>query len=176
MREDGMVSIGEVGPKKLVVVGQGYVGLPLAVRAASVGFDVIGFDVNEARAKTLADGTSFIEDVSTELLRQVVASGNYHATCDESLCDGFDIALITVPTPLKDGNPDLSHIESAAEMLSRHLSAGSLVVLESTTYPGTTTEVLAPILEEGSGLTAGADFYLGYSPERIDPGNKTWTL
>ncbi len=160
----------------LVVVGQGYVGLPLAVRAALVGYRVVGFDLDQSKIKALQSGNSPIEDVLSATLQLAVDSGRYLPSDKESDCSDFDIALITVPTPLKDGNPDLSYIESAGAMLARHLKEGALVVLESTTYPGTTTEVLAPILEEGSGLRAGRDFYLGYSPERIDPGNKSWTL
>ena len=162
--------------KKLVVVGQGYVGLPLAVQAALVGYKVVGFDVDESKIKLLSSGMSPIEDVPSATLQLAVDSGQYIPTSNPGECAEFDIALITVPTPLKDGNPDLSHIESAGTMLSEYLAEGSLVVLESTTYPGTTTELLAPILESGSGLKVGRDFYLGYSPERIDPGNKSWTL
>lgn len=160
---------------KLVVVGQGYVGLPLAMRAAEVGeFDVVGFDVDKSRIDRLAAGDSFIEDVESERLSRVLASGRYEPTTDVSRCQGFDIAVITVPTPLHEGLPDLSFIESACELLGPFVSQGSCVILESTTYPGTTTEVVAPILERGSRLRAGADFALGYSPERIDPGNATW--
>ena len=161
---------------KVVIVGQGYVGLPLAMRAVDVGHDVIGFDVDESRVKRLAAGESFVEDISDERLAAAVASGRYRPDTSPAACAGFDMAVITVPTPLRDGVPDLSYIESAARMLATHLRPGATVVLESTTYPGTTEELLAPILEEGSGLAAGTDFHLGYSPERIDPGNTTWTL
>lgn len=159
---------------RLVVVGQGYVGLPLAVRACEVGFDVVGFDIDEDRAKRLAAGESLVEDITDERLAAALATGRYRPTGDPGDCAGFDTAIISVPTPLSDGNPDLSHIEAAATLLARHLTAGSCVVLESTTYPGTTEEFVAPILETGSGLRAGEDFRLGYSPERIDPGNPTW--
>ncbi len=165
-----------VGGRKAVVVGQGYVGLPLAVRAASVGYQVVGFDVSELRVKQLADGVSFTDDVPSAQLQEALDSGRYVVTSSDQMCAAFDIAVVTVPTPLKAGNPDLSFIEAAAAMLSRHLCPGALVVLESTTYPGTTTELVAPALEAGSGLAAGKDFYLGYSPERIDPGNKSFTL
>jgi len=161
---------------KVVIVGQGYVGLPLAMRAVDVGHDVIGFDVDESRVKRLAAGESFVEDISDERLAAAVASGRYRPDTSPAACAGFDMAVITVPTPLRDGVPDLSYIESAARMLATHLRPGATVVLESTTYPGTTEELLAPLLEEGSGLAAGTDFHLGYSPERIDPGNTTWTL
>jgi UDP-N-acetyl-D-glucosamine dehydrogenase len=164
------------GARKVVIVGQGYVGLPLAVRAVEVGYRVVGFDLSESRVKLLSEGTSFTDDVPSAALRAALDSGRYQVTSSEEDCEGFDVGIVTVPTPLKDGNPDLSYIEEAAAMLGRHLRKESLVVLESTTYPGTTTEVVAPVLEESSGLSAGRDFLLGYSPERIDPGNRTWTL
>ena len=161
---------------KLVVVGQGYVGLPLAVRAAEVGFRVVGFDLDEFRVKHLASGESFVAEVTDEQLDAVLQSGLYTVTDEPKKCAGFDYAVISVPTPLKDGAPDLSYIEGASRHLARFMRPGSTVVLESTTYPGTTEEIVGPLLEEGSGLTVGEDFYLGYSPERIDPGNTTWTL
>ena len=161
---------------KLVVVGQGYVGLPLAVRAAEAGFQVVGFDMDEFRVKLLASGESFVADVSNERLDAVLSSGLYSVTDEPRKCAGFDYAVISVPTPLKDGVPDLSYIEDASTQLARFVRPGSTVVLESSTYPGTTEEVVGPILEDGSGLTAGEDFFLGYSPERVDPGNCTWTL
>jgi len=109
-------------------------------------------------------------------LANALATGRYEPTSDESVCAEFDVALITVPTPLREGTPDLSFVVAAGEVLGAHLRRGNCVVLESTTYPGTTKELLAPILEKRSGLVAGEDFHLGYSPERIDPGNKTWRL
>ncbi len=163
-------------PVKLVVVGQGYVGLPLAIRAVEVGFDVIGFDVDIERIKRLDAGQSFVEDIPDDRLRRALESSRYEATTDPSRMTGFDVAVIDVPTPLHDGVPNLSYVESAASMVARHLQPGGTVVLESTTYPGTTEEVVAPLLEEGSGLVAGRDFFLGYSPERIDPGNPDWRL
>lgn len=161
---------------KLVVVGQGYVGLPLAMRAVESGFDVVGFDVDTTRAKRLSDGDSFVEDVSDERLGKALRSGRYRATIDASALADFDVAVIDVPTPLTDGDPNLSFVVEAARTLSAHLRRGATVVLESTTYPGTTEELVLPALEEGSGLAAGPDFHLGYSPERIDPGNATWQL
>jgi len=119
---------------------------------------------------------SFVEDVADEALRAALATGRYHPCVDPAACSGFDIAAITVPTPLREGNPDLSFVESAARTLSPHVRRGAVVILESTTYPGTTEELVAPLLEDGSGLVAGTDFHLGYSPERIDPGNKQWTF
>jgi UDP-N-acetyl-D-glucosamine dehydrogenase len=161
---------------KLVVVGQGYVGLPLAMRACSQGFDVVGFDVDEAKVKRLAAGESPVEDVLDSDLRDALDGGRYLPTSDPSDCADFDIAVVSVPTPLRDGAPDLSYIEDAARTLAPHLRKGATVVLESTTYPGTTEELFGPLLEEGSGLVMGDAFHLGYSPERIDPGNTRWRL
>ncbi|MEO5679879.1 MAG: NAD(P)-binding domain-containing protein, partial [Acidimicrobiales bacterium] len=161
---------------RVVVVGQGYVGLPVAVRAVEVGFDVVGFDLDEPRVKALAEGVSFVEDITDERLGAALATGRFHPSSDDDDCAGFDVAVISVPTPLREGAPDLSYIESAAAALARHLRPGACVILESTTYPGTTEELVAPLLENGSGLRAGADFHLGYSPERIDPGNNKWTF
>jgi UDP-N-acetyl-D-glucosamine dehydrogenase len=161
---------------RVVIAGQGYVGLPLAVRAAEQGHQVIGYDIDEARIGRLASGQSYVEDISSERLAAVVATGRYRATSSARECGGYDIGIITVPTPLRDGAPDLSYVESSARMLARFLQPGATVVLESTTYPGTTEELVGPILEEGSGLIAGRDFHLGFSPERIDPGNETWDI
>jgi nucleotide sugar dehydrogenase len=159
-----------------VVVGQGYVGLPLAMRAVEVGYDVVGLEVDESRIKRLTSGDSYVEDVPSGRLQDALRSGRYLPTVDYDTAAGFDVAVITVPTPLRGGNPDLSYIEDSGRSLAPMLTLGATVVLESTTYPGTTEELLAPLLEAGSGLTAGRDFHLGYSPERIDPGNPTWTL
>jgi UDP-N-acetyl-D-glucosamine dehydrogenase len=161
---------------RVVVVGQGYVGLPVAIRAVEAGYDVVGFDLNEARIKGLADGVSFVEDITDERLASALASGRFTPSFDPEACAAFDIAVISVPTPLREGAPDLSYIEAAAASLAVHLRPGATVILESTTYPGTTEELVAPTLEAGSGLEAGRDFHLGYSPERIDPGNVTWTF
>ncbi|MEV6580000.1 nucleotide sugar dehydrogenase [Streptomyces sp. NPDC051582] len=159
---------------RVVVVGQGYVGLPLAIRAAEVGHQVIGYDVDARRVKSLAAGESYVEDVSCERLTRALERGSYQASELARDCGGFDVAVVTVPTPLQDGAPDLRYIEESAHTLARFLRPGATVILESTTYPGTTEELFGPILEDGSGLTAGADFHLGYSPERIDPGNTVW--
>jgi UDP-N-acetyl-D-glucosamine dehydrogenase len=164
------------GPRRVVVVGQGYVGLPLAVRAVERGFDVVGLDLDEARVKRIGAGDSPVEDISDERLRAALETRRYRPTVDTRDCAGFDIAIISVPTPLREGAPDLSFIESATHALADHLRPGACVVLESTTYPGTTEELVGPILAETSGLAVGTDFALGYSPERIDPGNPTWTL
>jgi len=161
---------------RLAVVGQGYVGLPLAVRAAEVGWQVIGFDTDPSRVKRLGAGESFVEDVPSDALAAVLRAGRYEASEEPGALAGFDVAVVTVPTPLAEGVPDLSAIDHAARSLAPHLRRGCCVVLESTTYPGTTEERFGPLLEAGSGLEAGRDFHLGYSPERIDPGNRVWTL
>jgi UDP-N-acetyl-D-glucosamine dehydrogenase len=165
-----------MGTTRLVVVGQGYVGLALAMRAVEVGFDVVGYDIDGDRIKSLAAGHSFVEDVGDDMLQAALATGRYRPVADFGEVDGVDVAVIAVPTPLGEGVPDLSYIETAARSLAGLVQPGATVILESTTYPGTTEELVGPILEQGSGLTAGADFHLGYSPERIDPGGRTHTL
>jgi UDP-N-acetyl-D-glucosamine dehydrogenase len=162
--------------EKVVVVGQGYVGLPLALRAVEAGYDVVGLEADAGRAKCLAAGESYVEDVGSPALAAALATGRYLPTSEAKKCAGFDVAIISVPTPLREGVPDLSFVEAGATTIARYLRPGATVVLESTTYPGTTEELVGPILETGSGLSVGADFALGYSPERIDPGNPTWTL
>ena len=159
-----------------MVVGQGYVGLPLAVRAAEVGHSVVGYDVDDGRIGRLRSGTSYVEDVSDDRLAAVIGAGSYRPTTDARDLAGFDVAVVTVPTPLRDDVPDLSYVESAALAIAPHLTNGALVVLESTTYPGTTEDVFGALLEKESGLAPGPDFRLGYSPERIDPGNQYWTF
>jgi UDP-N-acetyl-D-glucosamine dehydrogenase len=171
-------NVAMTGPAEhnVLIVGQGYVGLPLAMRAVDVGFGVVGYDVDEDRIKRLAAGESYVEDIPDDALAAALATGRFRPSSDSRACEGFDVAVITVPTPLREGIPDLSYIEQAAATVASHLHRGATVVLESTTYPGTTEELVAPILEEGSGLVAGTDFHLGYSPERIDPGNPHWGL
>ena len=159
---------------KVAVIGQGYVGLPLAMRATEVGFRVIGFEVAAERVASLHAGRSHVGDVSDNELAEALARG-YRPTADENDLETFDVAIISVPTPLADGLPDMSFIKAAAVTVGRHLSAGACVVLESTTYPGTTEEFLAPILERESGLSR-SQFLLGYSPERIDPGNPNYSF
>jgi UDP-N-acetyl-D-mannosaminuronic acid dehydrogenase/UDP-N-acetyl-D-glucosamine dehydrogenase len=162
--------------RRLVVIGQGYVGLPLALRAVEAGFHVVGLEIDELRVKRLSAGDSYVEDIHQERLLSALRSGRYHPSCDYGDAAGFDVCVITVPTPLRDGIPDLSHVESAGRSIGAYLRPGCLVVLESTTYPGTTEELLLPLLTEHSGLRAPGDFHLGYSPERIDPGNRRWRL
>jgi UDP-N-acetyl-D-glucosamine dehydrogenase len=161
---------------RVVIAGQGYVGLPLAVRAAQVGHSVVGYDVDAERIKRLAAGESYVDDVSSAELQEILDAGTFQPSADPRSCAGFDVAVIAVPTPLREGTPDLHYIEESARTLARYLRPGATVALESTTYPGTTTDLVAPLLEEGSGLIAGVDFHLGYSPERIDPGNRRWNL
>ena len=158
----------------VVVVGQGYVGLPVAMRAVEMGFRVVGIDLDEPRIRSLASGHSYVDDISDATVLAALDSGRYLPTTDYREAAKFDFAVITVPTPLKESTPDLSYIESSANSLSAHLVKGATVILESTTYPGTTQELLVPLLERGSGLAAGRDFHVGYSPERIDPGNTVW--
>ena len=163
-------------PARVVaVIGQGYVGLPVAMRAVQCGYRVVGFDLSHDRVRALAGGESYVGDVTDAELRAALGAG-YRPTYEPADLAGFDVAVISVPTPLTDGLPDLSAIESAGALLGPHVRPGSVVVLESTTYPGTTEELLAPILEDACGLKAGVDFHLGYSPERIDPGNRVHTF
>ncbi|HWM73006.1 MAG TPA: nucleotide sugar dehydrogenase [Nocardioides sp.] len=160
----------------LAVIGQGYVGLPLAMAAVNAGYDVVGLDIDDHRVNRLVAADSFVEDIASAELAAALETGRYRPTSEWSEAGEAGIFVITVPTPLRDGVPDLSYVEQAGEGIARLLSPGATVVLESTTYPGTTDQLLLPILEEGSGLKAGAGFHLGYSPERIDPGNQAWGL
>ncbi len=156
------------------VVGLGYVGLPLAVELARAGFVTTGIDLYPAKVQAINAGRSYIDDVSTKDVAELRAKGRLTATTDFKVVGDLDTVNICVPTPLrKTKDPDLSYIVSAAEAVSTWLHPGMLVVLESTTYPGTTDELVLPILEK-SGLKAGKDFFLAFSPERIDPGNKTF--
>src|ERR1035437_8921607 len=133
---------------KVVIAGQGYVGLPIAMRAVEVGYDVVGYEPDLTRAKRLASGSSYIEDVSDDVLAAALASGRYVPSDAVQACEGFDVAVITVPTPLHEGAPDLSYIEQSAKELAPYVRPGSTVILESTTYPGTTEELLVPSSEE----------------------------
>ena len=160
----------------ILVVGQGYVGLPLSMAAVNAGFSVTGVDLDEVKISLLRSGISDVEDILDEQIRVGLETRRYKPTTSFTEGANFSVAIITVPTPLRSGSPDLSFIEAAAHSLASLVTLGATVILESTTYPGTTEELMVPILEQGSGLRAGIDFYVGYSPERIDPGNKTWTL
>jgi UDP-N-acetyl-D-glucosamine dehydrogenase len=168
------MTVTDEGP--VVVAGQGYVGLPVAVRAVEVGHRVVGFDLDKHRIDQLRRGKSFIDDIGDDDIAACLRTGRYTPTDDPRELAGFRVAVVCVPTPLRDGAPDLSYIEDSARLLAPHLTRGACVILESTTYPGTTEEIVQPILEAGSGLRAGPDFHLGYSPERIDPNNPTWRL
>jgi UDP-N-acetyl-D-glucosamine dehydrogenase len=159
---------------RLGVIGLGYVGLPLAIEFARAGFHVVGFDVDQSKVDSLNAGTSYIPDVSSAHVAEVVKAGRFHATTDENALVDVDIIDICVPTPLrKTRDPDLSYVIQAVDTTARVLRKGQLVILESTTYPGTTDEVVQPALE-AKGLKAGEDFYLAFSPERVDPGNPTF--
>ena len=161
---------------RIVVVGQGYVGLPLAMAAHAAGHHIVGIDTDERRVGKIRSGISPVSDVDSSAISSALESGRYCIESGYESLTRFAAAIITVPTPLEDGKPDLRFIESAAASLAPQISFGSLIVLESTTYPGTTEELLVPILESGSNLVAGKDFHVGYSPERIDPGNRDWNL
>ena len=161
---------------KIAIVGQGYVGLPLAAEFGSAGFTVIGLDTDLDRIAQLNAGSSYIPDVPSEALLSLVSDGRYTATADPEILVSVDAVVICVPTPLrKSKDPDISYVMAAVDEVARHLRADQLVVLESTTYPGTTEQVLLPRFE-GKGLVAGEDFYLAFSPERIDPANPTFRV
>ena len=154
------------------VVGLGYVGLPLAVEKAKAGFKTIGFDIQSSKVDMVNQGNNYIGDVVDADLKQLVDSGMLRATSDFSFVKDVDFIAICVPTPLDDHQqPDISYVKSSTEAISNYVTKGTVVVLESTTYPGTTSGLIRPILEEGSGLVCGEDFYLAFSPERVDPGN-----
>ena len=161
---------------KLGVVGMGYVGLPLGVEFAASGLHVVGFEVDAGKADSLNRGESYIEDVSSEQLKPLVESGVFSATTDFDAISDMDVISICVPTPLsKTRDPDMSYVMTATEAIAKRLRKGQLVILESTTYPGTTTELIQPTLE-ATGLKAGEDFYLAFSPERVDPRNPTYGI
>ncbi|HEX2427507.1 MAG TPA: nucleotide sugar dehydrogenase, partial [Gaiellaceae bacterium] len=162
--------------RDVAIVGAGYVGLPLARTFAEAGRSVVLVDVDRARVGRLNAGESYIEDVPTEVLAPLVEAGLVAATTDYDELREADAILVALPTPLsRQREPDLRIIVSAAEEIATRLRPGHLVVLESTTYPGTTRDQVKPILEAGSGLTAGVDFHLAFSPERVDPGRDDWT-
>jgi UDP-N-acetyl-D-glucosamine dehydrogenase len=159
---------------RVAIIGLGYVGLPLAMATAKAGFPVVGIDVDTTKTEALNKGLSYIDAVRSDTLKSHLSSGHFVATSDEAALANCQVIIICVPTPLtKHREPDLSYIRLTAETIARHMVAGTLVVLESTTYPGTTTEVMKPILEK-SGLKAGDAFFVGFSPEREDPGNQSF--
>ena len=154
------------------VVGLGYVGLPLAVEKAKAGYKTIGFDVQASKVQMVNEAKNYIGDVVDSDLKELVESKMLSATTDFSFVKDVDFIAICVPTPLdKHQQPDISYVKNSSIEIAKYLTKGTMVVLESTPYPGTTEELIKPILEEGSGLKCGEDFYLGFSPERVDPGN-----
>ena len=172
MMKDRLMKKIESREVRVGVVGLGYVGLPLAVEKAKAGFRTIGFDVQESKVRLVNEGHNYIGDVVDSDLARLVADGMLSATTDFSFVKDVDFIAICVPTPLDEHQePDISYVKTSAERISEFLRADTMVVLESTTYPGTTEELIRPILEKGSGLKCGKDFYLGFSPERVDPGN-----
>lgn len=159
---------------RIGVIGLGYVGLPLAVTAAARGFSLIGFDVDEGKIQELDARRSYIDAVTSEALAEVSQAQRTTWTTDFAQLEACDVIVICVPTPLtRHREPDLSYVEATAESIARHLTPGTLVILESTTFPGTTDEILVPLLEAG-GLKAGSDFWVAFSPEREDPGNASF--
>lgn len=157
---------------RIGIIGLGYVGLPLACAACDAGFAVTGFDIDRSKIEKLEAGQSYIGNIHNDRVAKFVKGGAFLPTADFSRLAQADAVIMCVPTPLnKNREPDMSYIVQTSEVVGRHLRKGQLVVLESTTYPGTTREVVRPILEEASGLKAGEDFYLAFSPEREDPGN-----
>ncbi|HUV26973.1 MAG TPA: nucleotide sugar dehydrogenase [Anaerolineales bacterium] len=161
---------------KIVILGLGYVGLPLATIFAEAGFNVVGVEPDKTKVEKLRLGESYVQDVSSKKIEQLMQSGTLQATTDFSVLEEADAVSICVPTPLrKTGDPDLSYILDATDELAKYMHPGVVVVLESTTYPGTTREILLPKLTENSGLKVGEDFFLAFSPERVDPGREDWT-
>ena len=159
----------------LAVIGLGYVGLPLAIEAANNTLKVAGYDINEEVVDSLNKSMSHVEDISVQVLNDALTK-ELLFTSDSKVLGESEYIVISVPTPLTDYQPDLSYVEAASKSIGENLIKGQVVILESTTYPGTTIEIVQPILENVSNLKAGEDFLLGYSPERIDPGNKEWTF
>lgn len=154
------------------VIGLGYVGLPLAVEKAKAGYKTIGFDIQDKKVEMVNQGINYIGDVVDSELNELVEQGMLSATCDFSFIRDVDFVAIAVPTPLDEyQQPDISYVRDSTIAVAKYLRKGSMVVLESTTYPGTTEELIMPLLEQGSGLKCGVDFYLAFSPERVDPGN-----
>jgi UDP-N-acetyl-D-glucosamine dehydrogenase len=160
---------------KAGIVGLGYVGLPLACEFAKAGIEVTGIDLDERKILKINEGVSYIQDVPTSSMAPLVEAGKLKATTDFAVIRELDTINICVPTPLrKTKDPDMSYIDAASREIAKYLHPGMLIILESTTYPGTTDEMMLPILEEGSGLKVGRDFFLCFSPERVDPGNPNY--
>ena len=159
----------------VAVIGLGYVGLPLAIQATSSNLKVYGYDIDENKISNYNLGKSTIEDISDKELKASLEKGLFLSSDPKYLSESETI-VISVPTPLTDYQPDLSYVKAAAETIAKNITKNQIIILESTTYPGTTVEVLIPVIEEISNLKAGVDFFVGYSPERIDPGNDTWNF
>ena len=159
----------------VAVIGLGYVGLPLAIEAANSKLKVVGYDINESLVGNLNKSLSHVEDISDKDLEDAF-SNQLLITSDPEILGDSEYIVISVPTPLTDYQPDLSYVEAATKSIAENLKKDQIIILESTTYPGTTLEIVKPILEKNTSLVAGEDFLLGYSPERIDPGNKEWTF
>ena len=159
----------------VAVIGLGYVGLPLAIQATNSNLKVYGYDIDEEKVNSYNLGKSSIEDISDIELQKSLEKGLFLSS-DPKYLSASETIVISVPTPLTDYQPDLSYVRSAAETIANHITKNQIIILESTTYPGTTIEVLIPVIEEISHLKAGVDFYAGYSPERIDPGNEKWNF
>ena len=159
----------------VAVIGLGYVGLPLAIQATSSNLKVYGYDIDENKISNYNLGKSIIEDISDKELKASLEKGLFLSSDPKYLSESETI-VISVPTPLTDYQPDLSYVKAAAETIANNITKNQIIILESTTYPGTTVEVLIPVIEEISNLKAGVDFFVGYSPERIDPGNDTWNF
>ena len=159
----------------VAVIGLGYVGLPLAIQATSSNLKVYGYDIDENKISNYNLGKSIIEDISDKELKASLEKGLFLSSDPKYLSESETI-VISVPTPLTDYQPDLSYVKAAAETIAKNITKNQIIILESTTYPGTTVEVLIPVIEEISNLKAGVDFFVGYSPERIDPGNDTWNF
>ena len=159
----------------VAVIGLGYVGLPLAIQATSSNLKVYGYDIDENKISNYNLGKSTIEDIPDKELKASLEKGLFLSSDPKYLSESETI-VISVPTPLTDYQPDLSYVKAAAETIAKNITKNQIIILESTTYPGTTVEVLIPVIEEISNLKAGVDFFVGYSPERIDPGNDTWNF
>ena len=159
----------------VAVIGLGYVGLPLAIQATSSNLKVYGYDIDENKISNYNLGKSTIEDISDKQLQASLEKGLFLSSDPKYLSESETI-VISVPTPLTDYQPDLSYVKAAAETIAKNITKNQIIILESTTYPGTTVEVLIPAIEEISNLKSGVDFFVGYSPERIDPGNDTWNF
>jgi len=172
LKKESLIDKIQNGSAVIGIIGLGYVGLPLAVESAKSGYRVIGFDVQEGKINMINNGINYISDVIDSELKELVLNGKLKATTDFEFIKEVDIVMICVPTPLdKYQQPDISYVKISTEAIGKYLHTQMLVILESTTYPGTTEELVLPTLEEKSGLVCEEDFYLAFSPERVDPGN-----